>query len=148
MNMDIKNILIAIDGSPLSIRAAEGGYSLGQKLNAEIALVHVVNSNIAIGTNETYVSPQQIMDELRKEGKEIMSRTVQHLGGGSKILEFFAEGKPHEEVLKTAQDWGADIIVMGSHGRTGIKRLLMGSVAENVLRHSKCPVLIIPSITL
>ncbi len=130
--MDIKNILIAIDGSPLSIRVAEGGYSLGQKLNAEIALVHVVNSNMAIGTNETYVSPQQIMDELRIEGKEIMSRTVQHLGGGSKILEFFAEGKPHEEVLKTAQDWGADIIVMGSHGRTGIKRLLMGSVAEDV----------------
>jgi nucleotide-binding universal stress UspA family protein len=148
MNMDIKNILITIDGTPLSVKAVEWGYALSKKLNANAALVHVVNSNMVVGTNESGVSPQQIMDELRKEGKEIMSRTVQHLGGGSEILEFFAEGKPHEEVIKTAQDWGADIIVMGSHGRTGIKRLLMGSVAENVLRHSKCPVLVIPSITL
>ena len=132
----------------MNVKAVEWGYALSKKLNANAALVHVVNSNMVVGTNESGVSPQQIMDELRKEGKEIMSRMVQHLGGGSKILEFFAEGKPDEEVLKTAQDWGADIIVMGSHGRTGIKRLLMGSVAENVLRHSKCPVLVIPSITL
>jgi uncharacterized NAD(P)/FAD-binding protein YdhS len=72
--------LIAIDSNPLSVKAVEWGYALSKKLNANATLVHVVNSNMVIGINESGVSPQQIMDELRKEGKEIMSRIVQHLG--------------------------------------------------------------------
>lgn len=143
--MTFKKILIAVDGSSLSLRAAELGNSLSQKLNADIALVHVINSTPVIGAGEVDMSSQQIMEELGKEGKELMNKTVEHLGNG-KIPEFFANGKPHEEILKTAKEWGADIIVIGTHGRSGIKRLLMGSVAENVLRHSKCPVLIVPPI--
>jgi nucleotide-binding universal stress UspA family protein len=142
--MNVKNILIAIDGSPLSVKVAEWGYALSQKLNANAALVHIINTDMIMGTGETYVSPQQIIDELKREGKELMNKTIQHLGN-EKILEFLAEGNPQEEILKTAQEWGAGFIVIGTHGRTGIKRLLMGSVAENVLRHSKCPVFIIPS---
>jgi nucleotide-binding universal stress UspA family protein len=55
------------------------------------------------------------------------------------------EGKPYETILKVASEWAADLIIIGTHGRTGLSHLLMGSVAENVVRHSEIPVMIIPS---
>ena len=143
--MVFKKILIAIDNSPLSIRTAELGHSLSQKLNATIALVHVIHLTPVIGGGEVNVTSTEFVEELRKEGKELMNKTARHLGD-AKISTFLPEGKPFDEILKIAEEWNAGIIVMGSHGHTGVKRLVLGSVAEHVLRHSKCPVFIVPPV--
>ena len=62
---------------------------------------------------------------------------------GAPPLEFLAIGAPVEEIVKAAQDWPADMIVIASHGRSGVRRLLLGSVAEGVMRHAACPVLVV-----
>jgi nucleotide-binding universal stress UspA family protein len=61
-----------------------------------------------------------------------------------KVWTFIEEGKPSEKVLKVAEEWGADLIVCGTHGRKGFEHLLMGSVAERLIRHSTIPLLVIP----
>jgi nucleotide-binding universal stress UspA family protein len=58
-------------------------------------------------------------------------------------LEFIHVGKTATEIVKAAKDWSADLIVIGSHGRGGVDRLLLGSVAEAVMRHAACPVLVV-----
>ena len=63
-----------------------------------------------------------------------------------KIKAFAEEGSPYELILKIADEWAADLIIMGTHGRTGLAHLLMGSVAEKVIRHSIKPLFIIPTI--
>ena len=62
-----------------------------------------------------------------------------------KIWTFVEKGKPFEAVLKVAEEWEADLIVLGTHGRTGLSHLLMGSVAEKVVRHSTKPLFIVPT---
>jgi len=64
---------------------------------------------------------------------------------GGEILKFMPEGHPTKDILKTAEIWEADLIVMGTHGRTGLLHLLVGSVAEYIVRHSKIPVMVVPS---
>ncbi|MFV5689388.1 universal stress protein [Flavobacterium sp. ZT3R25] len=61
-----------------------------------------------------------------------------------KVRTFVAEGIPYEVILNVAKQWDADIIVLGTHGRTGFSHLIMGSVAEKVIRHSEIPIFIIP----
>jgi nucleotide-binding universal stress UspA family protein len=60
-------------------------------------------------------------------------------------MKFIPEGLPTKDIIKTAEIWEADLIVMGTHGRTGLMHLLVGSVAEHIIRHSKIPVMVIPS---
>ncbi|HZK62903.1 MAG TPA: universal stress protein, partial [Puia sp.] len=62
-----------------------------------------------------------------------------------KIWTFIEEGKPFEVILKVAEEWGADLIVIGTHGRKGFSHLLMGSVAEKIIRHSTRPLFVIPT---
>ncbi len=61
-----------------------------------------------------------------------------------KVYEFTPEGFPHEEILNIAKEWEADVIVMGTHGRTGLSHLFSGSVAEHVIHHAIVPVMVIP----
>ena len=114
---------------------------MGIQLNAAIAVIYVVDDSfVALGTNETYGSPVTILNEMRQEGISVLDKVSSKM----KIEKFLEVGKPFKEILYKARHWKADLIVMGTHGRTGLKHLLMGSVAEHVIRNSKCPVFIVP----
>jgi nucleotide-binding universal stress UspA family protein len=81
---------------------------------------------------------------LKKQASETLNQIMTQYNGTYGVVRFIPEGSPHEEILNTIQSWDADLLVIGTHGRTGLKHLLMGSVAEHIIRHSSIPVMVVP----
>ena len=142
--MSYSKILIAVDSSEFSMQAAKKGLDLAHQLNAKAALLYVVDISKAIGNIDAGILPDQALIVLKKEVEQTLDELAMMYNGKS-ILKFMPEGHPTKEILKTAEVWDADLIVMGTHGRTGLMHLLVGSVAEYIVQHSKVPVMVVPS---
>jgi nucleotide-binding universal stress UspA family protein len=143
-NMNNYKILIATDGSPASADAVNEGLRLADHLNAEVGLIYVINTKAMAGVGTADIGPQQALDEFREDGKHLLRDLAQT--AGRSIALFQPEGEPAEEILKAADEWRANMIVVGTHGRTGVMHLLMGSVAEELLKRSNLPLLVVPSL--
>lgn len=150
----MKKILIAIDYNQSAKDVAEKGYELAGSLNAEIALLHVV-ADAAIYTSSIYspimgfegfdnTQSWQLNENLEAEAEKFLTHIATQLGDPS-IKTFVKDGPFSDSVLETIKEWGADIIVMGSHSHSGLERLFLGSVVENVLLHTSIPMFIIPT---
>lgn len=141
--MKYKKILIAVDSSEYSMTAAKRGLELAHQLNAKAALVFVVDTSKAMGNVDAGILPQQALIVLKKEAEQTLDELA-IMYNGNELMKFMPEGHPNEDILKTAESWEADLLVMGTHGRTGLLHLLMGSVAEHIMKHAKIPVMIVP----
>ncbi len=139
----MKKILIAIDDGPASEKVAFQGFQLGKQLNAEIAFVSVVDTTFLV--TDGGVTPKQMADRLKNDYKKSHQMIIAKVFKDYKVWSFVEEGKPYESILNVAKEWEADLIVLGTHGKTGLTHLLMGSVAEKVIRHSVKPLFIIPT---
>lgn len=146
-----KRVLIAIDDTECSKKALEHGRYIVQKEGAIVALVHVTEnpspSNYGVDPlmgQQAVIVPQtmHIQEEnallLLEEVKESLRDITDD------ITCFHRTGSPRQEILSVSIEWDADLIVMGTHGRTGFDHFISGSVSESVLRRANCPVLIIP----
>ncbi|HYK76680.1 MAG TPA: universal stress protein [Daejeonella sp.] len=147
---NIKKILIAVEESVYSEIAIDYGLALARRLGAEVALVHV--NEIPAATpyiadpllNETsFMMPEMIT--LQEEASKKLFDRIQQQAGDLVLQTFTRIGSPKTEILATADECHADLIILGTHGRTGFDHFISGSVAESVVRKSKCPVLIIPN---
>jgi len=142
-----QRILVPVDGSPPSRRALEAAVDLAKSLDASVVLCHVVDpAKAAMMTFGNPAFASGCIDALRDEGEAIVETAKERCGdlaGG--LQSFVVQGNPAEEIAQVAQALHAGWIVMGSHGRSGLSRMLMGSVAEGVLRHASVPVMIVPS---
>lgn len=138
--MSFRKILIAVDGEPLADHAAEVGIELASSLGAEIGFVYVVEPALSQAPG---ISPADLIAEDEREGKRVLDRLRHLLPPACSPAEFIHAGKPASEIVRTAREWTADVIVIGSHGRHGFQRALLGSVAEEVMRHAPCPVLVL-----
>jgi universal stress protein A len=139
--MSFRRILIAIDREAVAAHAAEVGGELADELRAQMALVHVMDHGP--GGAETGTSPDQQAALRKQEGKRLVGDFRRRLSPTTAVLEFVETGSPAEEIVKAAMNWPADLIVIGSHGRTGARRAFLGSVAEAVMRQAPCPVLVV-----
>ncbi len=151
--MEFKKILIAIDDSHQSEKAATCGFALAKLLQAEVGLVEViepmlmppVTTGIAGGELDMLNMPSvDIINVQESSAKTVMQRFVAMYGEEHNITQFLENGDAATVVVETALKFNADLIVLGSHGRSGFNRLLTGSVAEDVSRHATIPVLIVP----
>ena len=131
--MAYKKILIAVDSSEYSMKAAKKGLELAHQLGAKAALLFVIEKSKALGNVDAGITHEQALIVLKKEAEQTLDELAQ-MYNGNELLKFMPEGNPEEDILKTAQNWKADLLVLGTHGRTGLKHLLMGSVAERVMR--------------
>jgi len=138
--MSFQRILIALNGSPISIHAMEVGSELAKSLGAQVALVHVLDPKLAIAPEGGF-SASVILDHFRQDGRRLLKGASQRIGSEPPPWEYLVEGNPGKEIVKCAEEWHADLIVLGSHGRSGISRAFLGSTAEGVVRHSQTPVL-------
>ena len=140
--MAFRRILLAVDESPIAAHAADLGADLAKRLGAELAFICVVDpgENVAPGSG---MSAAELIALAQQDGKRLLAGFRQRAPEGLSPLEFIAVGKPASEIVKAAAEWPADVIVMGSHGRGGVERALLGSVADTVMRHASCSVLII-----
>lgn len=133
--LNIKTILCPIDFSKQSSAAFHLASSLARDYQARLVLTYVkIPPEVVYG--EFGMSPPEVDDEDYKE--QLM--TVEPDDKTITVEHFFRKGQPAKEIVKLAQEENADLIVMGTHGRGGLTRMLMGSVAEHVMREAPCPV--------
>jgi len=133
-------LLLAIDDSKFSEAATQAVIAQYQPQGTEVTVLHVVDLTIPIPTSGAAVFRQESL----KHGQELVQRTERLLSkAGYKTQTAVEEGDPKSKILEKATQRKAELIVMGSHGRKGLDRFLMGSVAEGVARYAPCSVEIV-----
>ncbi len=140
---NVKKILIPTDGSDYSVRAAEYGINLAKMLGAEIMVVYVIDT-VVLDQVVKATQREDVDRELKQDGQ----RYAEYIVGlaekaGVKATSFLSRGRPFEQIVHIARGFGIDLIVMGTYGRRGAERILIGSVAERVIEYSSCPVLVV-----
>lgn len=145
-NLQFKNIVVATDGSRYSDLAASEAIGLAKRNGSALTIIAVVPSELATPTdieftvNQRELIAEKEMHEAEKNAKAVKD-AAQKAGLSAKA--FVMSGKPAEAIIQNAEERKADLIVLGSHGRTGVERLLMGSVAERVIVLASSPVLVV-----
>jgi nucleotide-binding universal stress UspA family protein len=136
-----KTIVLATDGSKYSAAAAERAIAFAKSYGGELKVLSVVDV-----PSEFYAdAPQAVEDLVRKAKGFVADVKKQAEAAGVSAETFVVEAEAYQAVNNLAQEQKANMIVLGSHGRTGLRRLLMGSVTEAVIGHASCPVLIVKS---
>lgn len=140
------HILVPIDGSDTSMLAVSKASGLALAFGSRITLIHVVDNYPFIGVGADYALGQnEYLAAATSSANAALARGVAALAAeGLHSDQRVIDGHVvHEGIVDTAIAIGADLIVMGSHGRTGIEKLLLGSVTQRVLQDAKCPVLVV-----
>jgi nucleotide-binding universal stress UspA family protein len=140
---NVKKILISIDGSDYSMRAAEYGVSVAKLLNAEITVVYVIDL-VALDQIARESEKDDVENELKQDGERYL-KYVQGVAQkeGVKVSLLLAKGRPYEQIVHLAKGLKMELIVMGTYGRRGAGRILLGSVVERVIEYATCPVLVV-----
>jgi nucleotide-binding universal stress UspA family protein len=148
--MSFKRILVPVDGSPASSKGMKAAIRLARENRAKLLLLHVVEEYTAFIAPEVGANVGPILDGMRAAGKRTLARVARSAAaaGASRPQAILVEnfgGRVADSIVKEAKRARADLIVMGTHGRRGIKRALLGSDAETVVRYSPIPVLLVPA---
>ncbi|MES3518045.1 MAG: universal stress protein [Natronomonas sp.] len=145
-----KRILVPTDGSDVAQAAVDHAIDIASKYGAEVHALYVADTDaISYGLGAEQVDRIrqgnfQGMTDLRKEAEEATGYvTEQAEEHGLESVEHHAGGQPHRMIAEYAEDNGIDLVVMGSHGRSGVRRALLGSVTERTLRSCEVPVLVV-----
>jgi nucleotide-binding universal stress UspA family protein len=141
----LKKILATTDFSKLSRIGLRYAVSLADKLGATLALLHVVEPSPRFAGEEGVLLVRNDLETLELAERQISKLANTLSNKDSAVRAFVRYGKPFNEIAVLASAREVDLIVMATHGHTGLKRVLLGSTAERVVRHARCPVLTIPS---
>ncbi len=134
-------ILLAVDESKSSQQAIEKIAQQFRCEKGEVRILHVLQPISAAPPPQMAAGYAPELEALAKPAKELLARAAKSLtDAGFKTETLLREGDVRETIVDTAQEWKADLIVMGSHGYRGARRFLLGSVAESVVRHAPCSV--------
>jgi len=143
-------ILIAVDGSATSEHALRHAIGLAKGLSAALRVVHVVDMGVLPLGPELAIDIGAVTKARRTAGEQVLekARATCQAGGIEAETRLLETGTPTQRIAAAIADeataWPADLVVAGTHGRTGVQRLLLGSVAEGIARVSPVPVLLIP----
>jgi nucleotide-binding universal stress UspA family protein len=128
-----QRILIPSDGSKCSLKAEDVAISIAQKFDSHLMVVHIID--------EKLINPFEVLEE---EGNKILDEAAlkarEHKMEAEKIL---IVGNPVHDMVKITEKTRADLLIIGTHGKSGISKILMGSVAENAMKHVKIPILLV-----
>jgi universal stress protein A len=143
-----KSILVPTDFSEYADAALKEAVDIARKYNSKIYLLHVFDEGLRQCVAD-YCLSGEVIAQLESEGmrtsREQMEKEVRSIAAENKIEIVFdiIQGFPYETILKEQQNKNIDLIVIASHGKTGLMKHLIGSVAEKVVRSAKCPVLLV-----
>ena len=142
-----KRILVPVDGSGPSSRGLQEALKLAKEGRCTVMLLHVVDELIITATPEAVYDATAVIDALREAGESILAESADVARrAGVKVQTKLVEclgGRAADAIIGRAERWKADLIVIGTHGRRGIRRLVMGSDAEQVVRMAAVPVLLV-----
>ena len=143
MIVDIKKMLIPTDFSENASQAMEYGVQLAQRLGAKVLLLHVIPLGTYVSAASSAPLPAEAIDALAASARTNLSDQGAKLSKsyGVPVEVLVVDGPAPAMIADLAKAQGSDLIVMGTQGRTGLKHVLLGSIAEHVVRHSTIPVL-------
>src|SRR6185312_6338321 len=142
-----RNILVPIDGSAMSTQGLREAVALARQLRSRIQLLHVLNQTPWNASGLVPAVTNDLVVALRQAGESILERGRQEVATAdleveARLVQVFGD-RVGETVVEEAKGWPADLIVCGTHGRRGVRRLLLGSDAEYIVRLSPVPVLLV-----
>ena len=145
-----RRILVPVDGSETATSGLREAIRLAKDQDAQIRIVHVVDEFVMTSPNAYGAVMDNVITDLRAAGKSILA-SAQKLAqdaaipADTQLIEAFG-GHAGEYIIQTAKDWAADIIVCGTHGRRGLRRIVLGSGAEYLVRRSPVPILLVRAV--
>jgi nucleotide-binding universal stress UspA family protein len=143
--LDIRKILVPTDFSGHAETAADFAVGLAQKFASEVYFLHVYDIPTYVLPDGAIVPAPDVVANVISDAEQQIERLVQkYKDTGVKAVAELRQGVPLSNIVKMARELAVDLIVMGTHGRTGIEHFLIGSVAEKVVRKAPCPVLTVP----
>ena len=142
---DFNAILFATDFSESSDYAFRYALSLAKKFNSRLLIIHIINEPVDLrGFYVPHISFEKLEEEIEEGARKMMEKFCRiHLRDYDNYESFIIPGIPFDEIIKKASEESADLIVLGTHGRTGLDHVLFGSTAEKVVRKSSIPVMTI-----
>jgi nucleotide-binding universal stress UspA family protein len=138
-----RNIVIATDGSENTKKAISCGIEIAKLSGATVHALHVIDTHSTISENWT-AGKETIYEIMKNDGEKAVSK-VKRIGeaSGVEVREVVLDGYPSKEIIDFAENNNIDLIIMGTLGKTGFERFLIGSVAEKVVENSKVPVMVV-----
>ena len=147
--MVYKRILVPVDGSPTSMAGLREALRLARNQKAKVRLLNIVDELMVFSSAEAGLNIEPVIESMKRGGKRVLERAakVAAAAGVRPEIELWenATGRVAEVLIGRAKRWKADLIVMGTHGRRGVNRLMLGSDAELAVRNSPVPVLLVRS---
>lgn len=144
-----KKILVPIDGSAPSQRGLDEAIALARLAHAELEVLHVIDAYPVLPDMAVLTDLRSLRDEMSRHGQQLLSEAAhkaRDAGVTARVrLREIESGRVAASILDTAQEYACDLIVIGTHGRRGFSRLVLGSDAERVARASSLPVLLVPA---
>lgn len=145
----LKRILVPVDFSECSRKALRYALPFAREFGAEINLLYVVESAYVMGSMGEFGTGEYVPVDYAAMETELVAISARQLrelataeiGSSATWKPIIRQGRPATEIVEAAREIEADLIVIATHGHTGLKHVLLGSVAENVVRHAPCPVL-------
>jgi nucleotide-binding universal stress UspA family protein len=141
--MRYSKILVAVEELPLAERVFKRGISLAKEFKSEIALVHVVNIPTSVGSIDAGILPEEAMDFSKKAGQNLLKNLIDSHSEGMKVEQYLPIGSPVDEVASVVEDFDADLLVVGTHARSGLSKFFLGSVEEQIVSSVDCEVLVV-----
>lgn len=142
--MKIDKILIVADDSISSQKAIRYGFRMAGELGARVMLLSVIEPEEAAGNPDAGIFPDDALLTASKHAELFLNAMKTEYGGSVDTEMATPVGEIQKMVVETAKKWGAGLIVAGTHGRTGISRLFLGSISESIIHHSPIPVCVVP----
>jgi universal stress protein A len=141
--MTVHHVLVPMDFSPYAEQALAYAIALAQKLQARVTLLHVIQPPLVAGADMGAWPSPAFVDELEAAITSDLEGYLTRVTAAGLVGEMtVVHGVPFQQILDTAKKRQVDLIIMGTHGRTGFSHVLLGSVTEKVVRLAPCPVLI------
>jgi universal stress protein A len=142
--MDIRHILAPTDFSDYSKKALSDALELAQTFGAKLSLLHVLEPSPYLGEFTLPTMGEELLGDLERQASAALAQLLPDAQEAKvEVTRAVAIGSPSQTIIETAEAEHVDLIVMATHGRTGLSHLLIGSVAERVVRTAPCPVLTI-----
>lgn len=140
--MGFSRILVAVDGSPIAAEAVKTALALATALGAEVQTLFVMDPHISC-SSEIGPPLEELLELAVDEERRIRMELRAAVAIPEAVNHLVRVGNPADVISEVAVHWPADLVAVGSHGRSGLGRVLLGSVAEAVVRHAPCPVLVV-----
>lgn len=141
--MKYSNIVVAVEELPLAEKVFKRAISFSKEFGAKLSIVHVVNIPTSVGSIDAGILPEEAMNFSKGAGENLLKNLIDSYSDGVEVTKYLPIGSPVDEVANVVKSVGADLLIVGTHARSGLSKFFLGSVEEQIVSTVKCEVLVV-----